>query len=232
MSPSEPILIGVAAVGLLHGLEPSHGWPIALLYQARTNRPIACAFLGSGMISFFHLISSFVVVIAYLFLSNLTGFTSPILKYAAAGALIVLALKFLNENVADDKAQHGHYHDNARSIEHDHEHEHPGEGIHTHMHYHAKRVILSLTGIAAFSFVLGFAHEEELALLALLVGGINPFYMIVVYASSVTVSLIGVTVIAAKMYKSIEANVKKYEKYFPKISGIVLLVMAFVFTMN
>lgn len=233
MNTSEPILIGVVAIGLLHGLEPGHGWPIALLYSARANRPMAHAFLSSGIISFFHLASSFAVVTAYLFLSSFIGFANSTLKYAAAGVLILLALKYLNEKGMDDsEAQHGHYHNNAQSIEHDHEHEHPGESVHTHMHRHAKRVILSLAGIAAFAFVLGFAHEEEFALLALLVEGINPFYMIGVYASSVTVSLVGVTVVTTRMYKTVEAKLKKYERYIPKISGVTLLVMALISVMN
>ena len=54
MSVLETSLIGVIAIGLLHGLEPCHGWPIALLYSVRTRRPTFYAFVSSGIISFFH----------------------------------------------------------------------------------------------------------------------------------------------------------------------------------
>ncbi|MCP8316457.1 MAG: nickel/cobalt transporter [archaeon] len=227
MSSFEASLIGVIMIGLLHGLEPGHGWPIALLYSARTVRPTFYAFISSGIISFFHFISSIAVVGVYLLVSNLINFVSPILRYIAFIALVLLAFRLLTERVKDEfKAQHGHFHDNIKDIEHEHEHEHPGVGRHTHIHHHAKRIILSLWGIASFAFFLGFAHEEEFALLALAMGGVNPFFLMVAYASSVTVSLVGITIIGMKMYEKVRARVGRYEKYIPKISGFVLLALA------
>jgi len=227
MSSFDPALVGVITIGLLHGLEPGHGWPIALLYSARTVRPAFYAFISSGIISFFHFISSIAVVGMYLLVSDLINFVSPILRYIAFVALVLLALRLLTEKVKDEfEAQHGHFHDNTKDIEHEHEHEHPRVGYHTHVHHHAKRIILSLWGIASFAFFLGFAHEEEFALLALAMGGVNPFFLMVAYASSVTASLIGIAIIGIKMYEKVRARVGRYEKYIPKISGLVLLVMA------
>ncbi len=227
MSSFDLALVGVITMGLLHGLEPGHGWPVALLYSARTVRPTFYAFVSSGMISFFHFISSMAVVGAYLLVSNLVNFMNSILKYIAFIALVLLAFRLLMEKVKDEsEAQHGHFHDNTKDIEHEHEHKHPGIGYHTHIHYHAKRIILSLWGIASFAFFLGFAHEEEFALLALAIGGIDPFFLIIAYASSVTASLVGITIIGIKMYEKVRAKVSRYEKYIPKISGLVLLIMA------
>jgi nickel/cobalt exporter len=227
MSSFEASIIGVITIGLLHGLEPGHGWPVALLYSTRTYKPTFYAFISSGIISFFHFMSSIAVVGVYVLMSDLVNFVNPILSYIAFVALILLAFRLLTEKVKDEfAAQHGHFHDNAEDIEHEHEHEHPGVGRHTHVHYHAKRVILSLWGIASFAFFLGFAHEEEFALLALAMSGINPFFLMVAYASSVTASLIGITILGIKMYEKVRARVNRYEKYIPKISGLVLLVMA------
>jgi len=227
MGSFDPALIGVITIGLLHGLEPGHGWPVALLYSARTVRPTFYAFVSSGMISFFHFISSMAVVGAYLLVSDLINFMSSILKYIAFIALVLLAFRLLIEKVKDEsEAQHGHFHDNTKDIEHEHEHEHPKVGRHTHIHYHAKRIVLSLWGLASFAFFLGFAHEEEFALLALAIGGIDPLFLMIAYASSVTASLVGITIIGIKMYEKVRARVGRYEKYIPKISGLVLLVMA------
>ena len=227
MSSFEASLIGVISIGLLHGLEPGHGWPIALLYSARTVRPTFYAFVSSGIISFFHFISSIAVVGVYLLVSNLVNFVSPILRYIAFVALVLLAFRLLTEKVKDEsEAQHGHSHDNTEDIEHEHEHEHPGVGYHTHVHNHTKRIILSLWGIASFAFFLGFAHEEEFALLALAIGGVDPFLLMVAYASSVTASLVGIAILGMKMYEKVKVKVNRYEKYIPKISGLVLLVMA------
>jgi ABC-type nickel/cobalt efflux system permease component RcnA len=222
-------LIGIIAIGLLHGLEPGHGWPIALLYSARTGRPTFYAFVSSGIISFFHFISSIAVVLVYFVASSLVEFTSPILKYVAFGVLIVLAVKLFLEK-ADDQLenQHGHFHNNAQSLEHEHEHEHLGMGSHTHLHFHPKRLVLSLRKIASCAFFLGFAHEEEFALLALAVGGVSPLLLMSAYGLSVTASLVAVTVLGIKMYERVRSRVYRYEKYIPKISGTILLLLAVV----
>ena len=222
MSAIETSLIGVIAIGLLHGLEPGHGWPIALLYSVRTGRPTFYAFVSSGIISFFHFISSIAVVLVYFVASSFVNFTSPILKYVAFAVLVVLAVKLLLEK-ADD--QHGHFHDNATGMEHEHEHEHPNS-LHTHMHCHTKSAVLSLRKIASCAFVLGFAHEEEFALLALAVGGVSPLLLMSAYGLSVTVSLVAITVLGIKMYERVKVKIYRYEKYIPKVSGVILLLLA------
>ncbi|MGB9915468.1 MAG: nickel/cobalt transporter [Candidatus Bathyarchaeales archaeon] len=224
----DPALIGVVAIGLLHGLEPGHGWPIALLYSARTTKPAFYALVSSSIISFFHFISSITVIIIYVAASALINFTSPILKYIAFVALVLLAVKFFMEKTESElESQHWHFHDNTEDIEHEHEHEHPDIGWHIHPHFHPKRMNLSLWKIASCAFFLGFAHEEEFALLALAMGGVNPLFMMVAYGLSVTAGLIGVTILGIKMYEKVKARISKYEKYFPKVSGAVLLVLAF-----
>lgn len=228
MSSVEASLIGVVAIGLLHGLEPGHGWPIALLYSARTRRPTFYAFISSGIISFFHFVSSIIVVVIYVVASSLINFTSPILRYIAFVALVLLAIKLFTEKVESElESQHGHFHDNAEKIEHEHEHEHPETGFHSHLHFHPKRINLSLWKIASCAFFLGFAHEEEFALLALVMGGVNPLFLMVAYGLSVTAGLVGVTILGIKMYEKVKAKISRYEKYIPKISGVVLLVLAF-----
>ena len=227
MNAIETSLIGVIAIGLLHGLEPGHGWPIALLYSVRTERPTFYAFISSSIISFFHFISSIAVVLVYFLASSFVNFTSPILKYVAFAALLVLAVKLFLEKVDDQlENQHGHFHDNAQNLEHEHEHEHPDVFVHTHIHFHPKRVILSLRKIASCAFFLGFAHEEEFALLALAVGGISPLLLMSAYGLSVTASLVAITVLGIKMYERVKVRINRYEKYIPKVSGVILLLLA------
>jgi nickel/cobalt transporter (NicO) family protein len=223
----ETPLIGVIVIGLLHGLEPGHGWPIALLYSVRTSRPTFYAFISSGIISFFHFISSIVVVLVYFFASSFVDLTSPILKYTAFVALIVLAVKLFLEKVDNQlENQHGHFHENAKNLEHEHEHEHPGMSSHVHLHFHPKRLVLSLRKIASYAFFLGFAHEEEFALLALAVGGVSPLLLMTAYGVSVTASLVAITVLGIRMYERVRSRVYRYEKYIPKISGAILLLLA------
>jgi nickel/cobalt exporter len=227
MGAIETSIIGVVAIGLLHGLEPGHGWPIALLYSVRTGKPTFYGFVSSGIISFFHFMSSIAVVLVYFMASSFVDFTSPILKYVAFIALIVLAAKlFLEKADAQLENQHGHFHDNTQSLEHEHEHEHPGMGSHTHLHFHPKRLVLSLRKIASYAFFLGFAHEEEFALLALAVGGVSPLLLMSAYGLSVTASLVAITVLGIKMYERVKGKINRYEKYIPKVSGTILIVLA------
>lgn len=153
MSAVDASIIGVVAIGLLHGLEPGHGWPLALLYSARTSRPTFYAFISSGIISFFHFISSIAVVVIYLVASAFFDFSSPILTYVAVIALILLSIRLFTEKVESElEGQHGHFHDNTSDLKHEHEHEHPQVGFHTHMHFHPKRISLNLWKIASCAF--------------------------------------------------------------------------------
>lgn len=219
--------IGVMVIGFLHGLEPGHGWPVAFLYSVRTSKPLFNGFISSGIISLAHFVSAIAVVLAYVLLSSLFNVSTPFMKYVAAALLIILAYRLFTQRVEDEyETQHGHIHENQHRIEHEHEHEHPGQDRHTHWHKHMKRIVLGLWGLASFAFILGFAHEEEFALLALAAAGINPLILMISYAVSVALALIGITLVSVKAYKALEPNVRNYGKYVPKISACVLLTMA------
>jgi len=229
----ESAYIAVIMLGLLHGLEPGHGWPVAFLYSVRKGKPLFYGFLSSSVISFFHFVSSIAVILAYVFFSSFFAISIPLLKYVAAALLIVTAYMFFTEDVKDEfETQHGHLHENATDMEHEHEHEHPDQGRHIHWHKHAKRVILSLWGIATFAFVLGFAHEEEFALLALAVGGVDPLLLMLSYAASVTIALIGVTLLSVKAYETVRPMIGRYERHIPKVSALILFIMAIALLLN
>jgi len=229
----DPSYLGIMVLGLLHGLEPGHGWPIAFLYSTKKSRPLFYAFISSSIISFLHFVSSIAVVVAYVVFGSFVTLSPLLMKYVAAVVLVILAYRFFTEDVKDEyKSQHGHLHESLQEVRHEHEHDHPGQGRHTHWHKHAKRIALSLWSIATFAFVLGFAHEEEFALLALAVGGIDPLMLMTSYAASVTVGLMAITLVSVKAYENIELKIKNYEKYIPKISAITLLIMAVAFILG
>ncbi len=87
---------------------------------------------------------------------------------------------------------------------------------------------MSLWGLASFAFILGFAHEEEFALLALVAGGVNAWVLMIAYGVAVLVGLIAVTIGGVKIYKILQPRLARYEKYVPKISAGVLVVLAIV----
>jgi nickel/cobalt transporter (NicO) family protein len=223
-----PVYIGVSTLGLLHGLEPGHGWPVAVLYSVRKKRPALSAVLSASVIGTGHLISSVAVVLAYVLFRTLFDFEAPWLKYVAAAILLFLAFRLFREKTDGLEKQHGHIHEDMPETEHEHEHEHPGEGKHTHMHKHTTGMALSLWGLASFSFILGFAHEEEFALLALVTGGVNAWALMISYAGCVLIGLIAVTLFSVKLYKALQPKLIRYERYVPKISAAILALMAIV----
>ncbi len=220
--------IGVITLGLIHGLEPGHGWPVAVVYSMKRKNPLTNAVLSGGIIGLAHLISSVAVVVAYVLLRKWLDFEAPWIKYVAAGVLLFLAIRMFLEKPDTMENQHGHLHENQDNIEHVHEHEHDGLGLHTHIHKHSKGVALSLLGLASFAFILGFAHEEEFALLALVAGGVNAWILMLAYGLAVLVGLVLVTVACVRVYRYLQPRLMKYEKYVPKIGAIILVIMAIV----
>jgi len=223
-----PAYVGVVLLGLLHGFEPGHGWPVAVLYSMRRKNAVASATLSSFVIGMGHLVSSIAVVVAYVLLQRWLDFEAPWIKYVAAALLLLLAFKLFREKVDDLERQHGHNHPGNPEIEHEHEHEHPGQGKHTHKHNHKAAVALSLLGLASFAFILGFAHEEEIALLALVASGLNAWVLMVSYGVAVLLGLIVATIAGVKLYKQFQPKLSRYEKYIPKIGAGLLVVMAAV----
>jgi len=223
--------IAVAFIGVLHGLEPGHGWPIATLYAARSSRPLLRGLLSSTVISAAHFISSIAVIIPFVLLKTYAGFTLPYMNVIAGGALILLSFKMLLEkpNASDD--QHDHLHEDFEG-KHEHQHIHPDGSTHTHKHKHLRKAALTLSSIATFAMILGFAHDEEFILLSLAVGGIDPMLLMISYALSVTAGLISISLITIRIFKAFEPKFKRYEHLLPKISGLILLILGITFLLG
>jgi ABC-type nickel/cobalt efflux system permease component RcnA len=230
------VFLGVIIIGLLHGINPSHGWIVAILYSIRKKRKVISAIISSGLIAVGHFISSIAVVVAFIIVTSYFKVPIPqsILNFGVAVTLGVLAYIFWKEKTEDlTETQHGHLHDNlSDSIEHVHDHWHKDTGLHSHIHTHQKKMVSSLTAIAAFGIILGFAHEEEFVILSLALGGVNPLFLMLAYAFSVAASLIGITVLSVKIYTYIQYRIIPYVKYLPKISALVLAVMALGFAID
>lgn len=230
------LLLGVVAFGLLHGINPSHGWTVAVLYSIRNKRPLLSGLASSGIIAGAHFLSSIVVVIAFILVTSyVVKIPDGYMNYAVAAALGILAFMFWKEKGEDlEKAQHGHLHESVsdRTVEHEHLHWHRETGHHTHVHLHEVRTVPRLAAIAGFALVLGFAHEEEFVILSLAVGGADPLLLMVAYASAVAGGLVGVTVLAVKVYSRIQDRVIQYTKYLPKISALILVAMAAGFALG
>jgi nickel/cobalt transporter (NicO) family protein len=228
------VFLGVISFGLLHGINPSHGWTVAVLYSIRSKRQLLSSLTSSSILAGAHFLSSIVVVVAFILVTTLVQIPQTYLNYAVAVALGMLAYLFWKEKAEDlVETQHGHlHHDFIDRLKHEHEHWHSRSGNHTHLHLHQKRALPTLAAIAGFALVLGFAHEEEFVILTLAVGGINPLLLMVAYATAVAAGLIGITILAVKVYSYIQHKVIQYTKYLPKISALILAAMAVGFALG
>jgi ABC-type nickel/cobalt efflux system permease component RcnA len=205
---------------------------ISVLYALQINRPLLSSILSSTILASAHFLSSIVVVLAFILFSTYIYIPQNYLNYAAAIALGILAFMFWREKPDDlVKSQHGHlHHQFFEAVKHDHIHWDKDEGFHRHLHTHQIRVLPSLTALAISALILGFAHEEEFVILSLAAGGVNPVLLMIVYALSVSVALIGVTILSVKVITTtIQDKIIHYTKYLPKISGIILGIMAITF---
>ena len=93
-----------------------------------------------------------------------------------------------------------------------------------------KDCCLPCFGWAAFASILGFAHEEKFVILAFATGDAGPLLLMTSYTTSVMASLIGITMLAAKVYTYVERIVILYTRYFPEISASMLAAVARVCT--
>ena len=88
------IYLSVIIIGIIHGLEPGHGWPVAVYFSLKKERRLFYGLTTSAIISFFHFISSIAVVALFLFFNKQFDLTSwPVAKYVAFIILLFLAIK-------------------------------------------------------------------------------------------------------------------------------------------
>lgn len=212
------VYLSAILIGLLHGVEPGHGWPVAVVYSLQRERRAWFGLLTSSILAFFHLISSLAVVLVFLLVNRVVDLSSlPIVRYSVVILLLYMAYRAYTE---PHKHTHGNHHDH-----HGHSHSHG----HEHAHVHHRKTPQSLWDMAVFAFLLGFIHEEEFALLALCLGGIHCVALMLTYALAVSVAIIGVTLLAIQGYHLLEERLKEYEAYIPKALAGLFVLMAFLY---
>jgi len=142
------LLAGAVALGVVHGVEPGHGWPIAATYALdRTNKWVY-GFAASLVLGVGHLVSSLAMVLAFFYAKayfELTQINEPItvLGDLQIGGPVSLVAGLMLVGLGLREYRHGHGHDHAHSDggdEDSHDHAHgTGDGEdHAHDHAHAE----------------------------------------------------------------------------------------------
>jgi len=231
----------VTAIGLVHGAEPGHGWPVAAAYALNRSRTRAAGLVAGVVIGVGHLVSSIAVVAAFLLAASYFDVTDlGWVRYVAGVLLIALGVR---------EYRHGHAHarshgtegggsdhtDHGDRGEHDDHADHGDRGEHSD-HDHSSGPTLSaddprgLAGLASTAFVLGFAHEEEFEILAFCTGAADHcLELMVVYALAVILALVALTLLLVAGYERYEERVGRYAAYLPTLSAAVLILMGLGF---
>ncbi|RQG92904.1 ABC transporter permease [Natrarchaeobius halalkaliphilus] len=140
------LVVGVVVIGLVHGVLPDHGWPIAATYALNRNRRLLYGLLAAVILGAGHLISSVALVLAYFWFSSFAAFAEgPWLGYIAGTILIALGLSEYRHGghahghhdgeKGHDHTHHDEHHEGTTHDGHDHHHE---DGGHSHVHHSAE----------------------------------------------------------------------------------------------
>ncbi|TKX84661.1 hypothetical protein EXE43_17700 [Halorubrum sp. SS5] len=151
----------------------------------------------------------------------------------------------------DEAHEHGHETEHTHEDGHDHGnvHDHDHEtastaisggftrvknritgGGHSHDHGELNQAAeRGLFGIAWFAFILGFAHEEEFEIIAMCAGSQYCLELMSVYAITVILGIVGLTMLLVAGYTHYEEKVEQYTPYLPLFSAVVLILMGLGF---
>ncbi|WP_254545481.1 hypothetical protein [Halomarina pelagica] len=234
------VFLGAVVLGLIHGAEPGHGWPIAAAYALDRRRKWLAGLAAGVVIGVGHLVSSIAVVVAFLLAASFFDLGSlGWVRYAAGILLILLGIREYRHGQHHDGHGRDHGEHGGRDHDHGYDHgpDHDHDHAHSHSHSHAQALdaddARGLWGIASAAFLLGFAHEEEIQILGFCTGAADHCLgLMLTYAVTVVVALVGLTLLLVAGFERYEERVEGYAAYFPTISAAVLILMGLGFVLG
>lgn len=116
------LFLGAIGLGLVHGIEPGHGWPVAATYALDRPNKWLYGFAASFILGFGHLVSSIAMVVVFFWAKSYFGLAQiGWMNYVAGFLLIALGVR---------EYYHGHSHS------HDHSHDDTNESSSHDSHHH------------------------------------------------------------------------------------------------
>lgn len=115
------VVAGVVTIGIIHGVLPDHGWPIAAAYALARRRKWLAGIVAGLVLGIGHLVSSIALVLAYFWFSRFSAVAEgPWMRYAAGGLLVLLgAREYFHGRRSDHEHHHG-WGDSAAPEPHSH----------------------------------------------------------------------------------------------------------------
>jgi ABC-type nickel/cobalt efflux system permease component RcnA len=220
MAIGSGVLIAVIAMGLFHGLEPGHAWPVAGVYALNQRRKWLTGLAGGLLLSIAHILASSALVLVFILVSTQIDL-SPFTTLIRAGAGVLLL--YLGYRLYT----HGHDHDEGFAFDAD-----ADDVSQSALSAFQVGENNSLLGLAGFAFLVGFAHEEQLALLSFCAGAGNCLTLVLVYGVAVTVSITTMVLLTVLAYNRVQGRVENVDEYLPLASAVILWVIGGVFLLD
>lgn len=200
------LFLGAIGLGLLHGMEPGHGWPVAAAWASARRGRWGAGVLAAVVIGVGHLISSIAVVLLYFGIKEYFDLgASGWMDWIAGGLLLALAAWQLRAAMRE-----GHHHHH---------------GHHHHDHGDGPGPTAGLWPLAVFAFTLGFAHEEEFQIIALCTGSALCLELMLAYAIAVILALIALTLLLIAGLRRFAHRLEHAERGLTLISAGILALM-------
>jgi len=204
------LFLGATGLGLLHGLEPGHGWPVAAAWAVARPAKWRAGALAAIVIGIGHLISSIAVVLVFFGAKQYFRLGGHAWVDAIAGALL-LVLAAWQLRAARQGAHHHHHH---------------GDG---HGHGTEPSPVSGLWALAVFAFTLGFAHEEEFQIIAMCTGSEHCLSLMVTYAVAVIVALVALTLALIAGMEQFRHRLEHAQRTLTYVSAGILALMGIGF---
>lgn len=210
------LLAAVIGIGLIHGVLPDHGWPIAATYALGQRRRLLAGTIAALVIGVGHLLSSIALVLVFLLVADAYALhEASWLPVAAGGLLVALgAWELFHARAGHD---HGHHH-------------HHGAGLLGRLHARVEARLgtpeqRGLGQLALVAILLGIAHEEPVQILAICAGTSHCLGLMVVYSLAVIAALLVPTLLLIVGYERHRALVERYLPHLSVLTGVILILV-------
>ncbi|MFV8835068.1 hypothetical protein ACNSTU_08865 [Aquisalimonas sp. APHAB1-3] len=212
------LIAAVIGIGLIHGVLPDHGWPIAATYALRRKRRYVAGAVAALIIGVGHLLSSIALVVIFLLLAGAYDLHEARWLSVAAGCMLVLLgiWQYLQA-----RQGHGHNH---------HGHAHHGHGPLARLQASAQARLgdpdqRGLGHLAIVAILLGLAHEEPVQILAICAGTAHCLTLMAVYSLAVIVAILVPTLLLVLGYQRHRQLVEQYLPHLSYLTAAILVGM-------
>ncbi|MCH7660883.1 MAG: ABC transporter permease [Euryarchaeota archaeon] len=221
------LVAGVIGLGILHGVLPDHGWPIAAAYALEQRNRWLYGIAAGLILGVGHLISSIALVGVFFWFDSFADLTESGWLTTIAGLVLISLGLYEYFGGHSHSRDHGHdSHDHGHGQQ---EHSYDHHADHDHDHGFVDTEGRTLWNIGLVALVLGFAHEEPIQIIAICAGTPYCLELMLVYSIAVIGAILAPTLLLIAGYETHQETVERYAPYLSTVTAAVLILMGLAF---